>query len=112
MSAIEKKKRHIEILNSIGAYGIPVFAIMAYCVGLSFFAYIGGGFSEISYGDFATHPMFMSTAFLLLGPCAVVMYRLLPNHTAAKIVHSLLQLLAVVFAWIGFSIIWILHAES
>jgi len=112
--AVEKKQ--IEGFNKLGAYTIPIIAVVAWIVGLSYCSYIGGGWGDIEYGDFATHPTMMLTAFLLVGSIAVCCYKFCTDlgisHNIAKWIHIGLNTLIVLFAWMGWDIIYELHESK
>jgi len=113
---LDRKEKQIDCLNKWGAYIVPFIAIVAWIVGMSYFFYIGGGFSSVEFGDFATHPIFMSTAFLLFGTLTVSCHRICEDLgfslETAKWIQISLNTLVLVFAWTGWEIIYELHNSS
>lgn len=100
-----------------GAYTIPIIAIITWAVGISYCGYIGGGWNYIVYGDFATHPTLMLTAFLLVGSFSVVCQQFL-RHVGVECkktrqnIQLILNTLVMIFAWMGWWVIYELHAEA
>jgi len=100
--------------NKFGAYTIPVIAVIAWAFGMSYCAYIGGGWNDIEYGDFATHPTLMLTAFLLVGSFSVCSYKLC-EYAGLKYGTEIqigLNTLVVVLAWLGWYVIFELHSAA
>jgi len=106
-------KKQIESFNKIGAYTIPIIAFASWAVGMSYCAYIGGGWNDIEYGDFATHPTLMLSAFLMVGSLSVCCYHLCKYfgiaHDMAVLIRIGLNALVVTLAWLGWYVIWTLH---
>lgn len=106
-------KAQIESFNKIGAYTIPIIAFVSWVVGMSYCAYIGGGWNDIEFGDFATHPTLMLTAFLMVGSLSVCCYKLCTyfgiSHDTAVMIRIVLNALVVSLAWTGWWVIWTLH---
>lgn len=113
---LDRKEKQIGFLNKLGAYSIPLIAIVAWIVGICYFIHIGGGSGNIEFGDFATHPIFMATAFLLLGNFSVCCQPLCEDlgisQGTAKWIHISLNTLVLIFAWIGWGVIYELHNKS
>jgi len=106
-------KAQIERFNKFGAYTIPIIAFVAWVVGMSYCAYIGGGWDKIKFGDFATHPTLMLTAFLMVGSLSVCCYQLCRyfsiSHDIAVLIRIVLNALVVSLAWAGWWVMWTLH---
>jgi len=106
-------KKQIESFNKFGAYTIPLIAVVSWIVGLSYCSYIGGGWDDIEYGDFATHPTLMLTAFLLVGSFSVTCYKLCTyfgiSHDKAVLIRLCLNVLIIILAWLGWYVMWVLH---
>jgi len=113
---LDRQEKQIHFLNKLGAYSIPLIAIVAWVVAMTYFFYIGGGLSNTQFGDFATHPMFMATAFLLLGSFSVCCQRICEDfgvsQETAKWIHVSLNTFVLVFAWTGWQVIFELHNSS
>jgi len=112
----DPRKEKIEGLNKIGAYTIPIIAIVSWAVGMVYCGYAGGGWSSVEYGDFVTHPAMMLTGFLLVGSLCVICFNLcrdlgIPEQTA-KWIHITLNTVVVVFVWLGWDIIFELHSAA
>jgi len=112
----QRKEKQINCLNIFGAYSVSLIALAAWFVAMSYFCYIGGGIYNIAFGDFATHPAFMVTAFLLLGTLSVTCYRICEDlgisQETTKWIHIFLNTLVLGFAWTGWEIIYELHNSS
>jgi len=106
-------KEQIETFNKFGAYTIPIIAFVTWAVGMSYCAYLGGGWDNIQYGDFATHPTLMLSAFLMVGSLSVCCYQLCKcigiSHDIAVWIRTGLNALVVTLAWLGWYVIWTLH---
>jgi len=106
----------IECFNKTGAYTIPIIAIATWGVGMSYSAYVGGGWDNIVFGDFATHPAMMLSAFLLVGSFSVCCLQLCQymglEYEFAKIIHISLNTLVLILAWLGWWVVWTLHNSS
>jgi len=115
MSGVNPKKQ-IESFNKLGAFTIPVIAVVSWVTGLSYCAYIGGGWDDIEYGDFATHPTLMLTAFLLVGSMSVSSHKLCElfgiSYDKAKWIYVSLNTLIMLFAWLGWNVIYQLHESK
>ena len=83
---------------------------------MAYFCYIGGGITSIVFGDFASHPMCMATAFLLFGTLSVASSGICAEHDVdpdkAKWIHIVLNTIVLVFAWTGWEVIYELHNSS
>jgi len=103
----------IKCFNNCGAFTIPIVAVIGWSIGMSYCGYIGGGWNSIEFGDFATHPAFMLTAFLLFGALAISCRQICQffgyAETAAIHVHMFLNTVVALFGWIGYYIILELH---
>jgi len=106
-------KKQIESFNKFGAYTIPIVAVVTWSVGLAYSSYIGGGWDNIVYGDFATHPALMLSAFLMVGSLSVTCYKLCTycgiSHDVAVLIRLCLNVLIVTLAWLGWYVMWALH---
>jgi len=108
----------IKCFNKCGALTIPIVVIITWSIGISYCGYIGGGWNSIEFGDFATHPTFMLTAFLLFGSLAISCRELckhFENQFSEQVaihIHMSLNTLATVFGWIGWYIIYELHKTA
>jgi len=120
-----KRQITIDTFNIMGGLGILIFAPAAFitnCVWLwrcnnaadsdssGLFCNTDG----LVWGSMGLHPFLMSAAFLLCVPAAACSYRVIrgacgASHSAAMIVHVLLQLFAATLAWSGVSTAWIAH---
>jgi len=109
-------KEQIESFNKFGAYTIPVIALVGWSVGLGYSSYIGGGWDNIVYGDFATHPALMLSAFLMVGSLSVTCYKnctyLGISHEIAVLIRLSMNVLIVTLAWFGWYVMWVLHNSS
>jgi len=118
MSVITEKTpvEQIKCFNKFGAYTIPLVAIVAWAVGMSYCAYIGGGWDNIVFGDFATHPTLMLSAFLLVGSFSVCCMQICTyiglELETAKIIHITLNTLVITLAWLGWYVIFELHSAA
>jgi len=108
----------IKCFNRCGTYAIPIVAIITWSLGISYAGYIGGGWNSIEFGDFATHPVFMLTGFLLFGSFAITCRQYcsyfgdkISEQTAIHI-HMFLNTVVTIFVWIGWYIIYCLHVTS
>lgn len=106
-------KEQIESYNKCGAFTIPIVAVIAWGVGLSYCSYIGGGWDNIEYGDFATHPTLMLSAFLMVGSLSVTCYKICTYfgiaHDTAVLIRLVLNCLIISLAWAGWYVMWVLH---
>jgi len=106
-------KEQMESYNKFGAFTIPIVAVVSWIVGLSYCSYIGGGWDNIEYGDFATHPTLMLSAFLMVGSLSVTCYKLCTlfgiPHDVAVLIRLCLNVLIVTLAWLGWYVMWVLH---
>jgi len=116
MTQVEDSIKQIESFNKLGAYTIPIIAVVSWVVGLSYCSYVGGGWDDIEYGDFTTHPTLMLTAFLLVGSMAVSCFKICLllgiSHNTAKWIHVGLNTLIILFAWLGWNVIYQLHESA
>jgi len=105
--------KQIECFNKCGAFTIPIVALISWIVGLSYCSYIGGGWDNIEYGDFATHPTLMLTAFLMVGSLSVTCCQICTyigiSHDLAVLIRLGFNLLIITLAWLGWYVMWVLH---
>jgi len=110
-----RQRNLIACLNKIGVYGVVVFAPLSFlftCV------WIGKcDVLDLVWGWFGIHVLLTAGAFLLLGPMAAIVYRLLHEylHVAkrtCKKVHGFLQLASTIIGIIGVKAAWVAHENS
>jgi len=126
--SVGKHQNTINTFNIMGGLGTLIFAPAAFvtnCMWLwrcnntahsdnpNLFCNTDG----LVWGSMGLHPFLMSAAFLLFVPAAACAYRVIrgvcgASHSAAMIVHVLLQLTAAILAWAGVSTAWIAHDSS
>jgi len=115
-TGLDPRKKQIESMNKLGIYTIPIIAIVAWATGMSYFGDIEGGWHGVEWGDFALHPTFMVTGFLLFGSLTVISYRICRifgfSHDIALWIYMLLNSIALGFIWMGWEIIWWRHNSS
>lgn len=113
---IARQEKQIACFNKLGAYTIPILAIASWFVAMVYFVYLGGGWDSVAMGDFATHPIFMVTAFLLLGTFSVTCYRFCDDfgipYDTARWIYISINSLVLLFAWMGWGVIYELHTNS
>jgi len=105
----------IASLNKTGLFGVLVFAPLSFL-----FTTVWLGMCDILdlvWGGFGIHVLLMSGAFLLLGPMASIVYRLLVDHLYVKkktamYVHAFLQLMATTIGIIGVRAVYVAHEDS
>ncbi|XP_071802925.1 plasma membrane ascorbate-dependent reductase CYBRD1-like [Asterias amurensis] len=82
-------------------------------LGITWFAKYGGGFALDKTGkEFNLHPVFMALGFLFFNGNSLMTYRILGNNVHrlfAKIVHFLLQLVALICASFGLACVFQFH---
>jgi len=109
-------KQQIVSVNKFGVYTIPIIAVVSWAVGMSYCAYLGGGWDDIKYADFVSHPTLMLSAFLLVGSLSVSSYRLCIlyglSHDMAVSIRKVLNLVVVTIAWFGWYVVWNIHNKS
>jgi len=117
------RKNTIETFNLMGVIGTLIFASAAFLANCVWIRRCNNSASDDStdlfcntqgwvWGSFGLHPFFMSAAFLLCAPAAACAHRVMEgichtSHTAAMIVHVVLQLTTAGLAWAGVTTAWI-----
>jgi len=105
----------IVTLNKIGLFGVCVFAPLSFlftCV------WIGRcDILDLVWGGLGIHILLLSGAFLLLGPMAAIVYRLLHEYLGVKrkmcmTVHGYLQLMSTTLGIIGVRAVYVAHEDS
>jgi len=110
-------EEQMKCFQKYGVYTIPIVAIVAWATGMSYCGYIGGGWNYIVYGDFATHPALMLTAFLLMGSFSVTCQQFLrymgcDSKKTRQNIQLIVNTLVMIFAWMGWYVIYELHASA
>jgi len=128
MVNVGQRQSTINTFNIMGGLGTLIFAPAAFvtnCIWLwrcnktadsdnpNLFCKTDG----LQWGSMGLHPFLMSAAFLLFVPSAACAYRAIrgvcgASHSAAMIVHVLLQITAAILAGLGVSTAWISHESS
>jgi len=110
-----QRRNLIELLNKIGLIGVCFFAVAGFL-----FTCLWHGMDDtltLVWGSFGLHILLMSMAFLLLGPMAAIVYRLLVDqfNVRRKIalqVHAWLQVASTIIGILGVRMVWIAHSSS
>lgn len=110
-----QRRNIIEFLNKIGLIGVCFFSEASFL-----FTCIWHGKDDLInlvWGSFGLHIFLMATAFLLLGPLAAIVYRLLVGQfdVRRKIaiqVHAWLQVASTVIGITGVRQVWVAHEGS
>jgi hypothetical protein len=106
----------IASLNKVGLFGVIIFAPMSFlftCVWIG----MADDIIDLHWGGFGIHVLLASGAFLLLGPMASIVYRLLVDtfdvdRKTAKTVHGFLQLVTTIIGIIAIQAVWEAHDNS
>jgi len=105
----------IASLNKIGLFGVLIFAPLSFL-----FTSIWLGKCDVldlAWGGFGIHVLLTSGAFLLIGPMASIVYRLLVDHfhvrkKIAMTVHGFLQLSSTILGIMGVRAVYVAHDSS
>jgi len=109
------RRNIIEFFNKIGLIGVCFFAVPSFlftCIWHRMDSTL-----TIVWGSFGLHILLMSMAFLLLGPMAAIVYRLLVDQfnvrrRIALQVHAGLQVASASIGITGVRMVWIAHSSS
>jgi len=105
----------IVTLNKIGLFGVCLFAPLSF---LFTTVWVGRcDILDLVWGGLGIHILLLSGAFLLLGPMAAIVYRLLNDYFGVKkkicmTVHGYLQLMSTTLGIIGVRAVWVAHEDS
>lgn len=105
----------IATLNKIGLFGVCVFAPLSF---LFTTVWIGRcDLLDLVWGGLGIHILLASGAFLMLGPMAAIVYRLLNdylgvNRKICMTVHGYLQLMSTTLGIIGVRAVYVAHEDS
>jgi len=105
----------IELFNKIGLIGVCFFAVASYLFTTVWHSMDSS--LNLTWGSFGFHIFLMAIAFLLLGPMAAIVYRLLADefNVRRKIalqVHAGLQVASTIIGIIGVRMVWIAHSST
>jgi len=111
------RQRHdlIVTLNKIGLFGVCVFAPLSF---LFTTVWIGRcDILDLVWGGMGIHILLASGAFLLLGPMAAIVYRLLHDYFGVQrkicmTVHGYLQLMSTTLGIIAVRAVYVAHESS
>jgi len=123
-----KRQMTVVTFNMMGIIGTAIFASAAFITNCIWLWRCNNSASDDSsdlfcstdglvWGSMGLHPFLMSAAFLLCVPAAACSYKVIrgvcgASHTAAMIVHVLLNLTAAALAWGGVTTAWISHESD
>jgi hypothetical protein len=102
------------MINKVGIYLTPIFAIAAFNVNAEWFWAHWSG--DMDWGGMGLHPYLMTVAFLILNPIAVISFRLFRDilgvpHKLVMAFHGLLQTTCLILACFAVTTMW-MHMDT
>jgi len=108
--SVETPREVNSMINKVGIYLTPIFAVAAFVVNCEWFWAHWSG--DMKWGGMGLHPYLMSVAFILLNPLAVISFRLFRDilgipHKKVMAFHGFLQTAALILACFAVRTMWI-----
>jgi len=102
------------MINKLGIYLTPIFAIAAFGINADwFYAHWSG---DMDWGEMGLHPYLMTVSFIILNPISIISFRLLRDifgvpHKVVMAFHGFLQTACLILACFAIKTMW-MHMDT